>query len=543
MINFGCYFRTGLIFVLSVSISLAAPVRLGLSADADPKSIETCANQGVKMVRIRTDWPQLQPTAKIWSFEKLDAAVNEAVNHKLDVILVLGPTPVWAITYLTNPTPDQAKRAKPDINAYAAYITKLAKRYEGKVTYYQLWERPSATTLLATHRFVQKMYHTGAQTLHKVNPKLQAIAAEPGNVNLGWIDEYLSDAKGTAWPDVLLLNPTTFALAPETFNWRMQSLRGIVLPAKGAPSLWADLPLGGQDPTPKAVIAAALLLDMPTILFHPMQDDINLTADEDAVKTLRLLSRVQGAEYIGYTTAEPGIDIALFRDNLSTTALLATSKPVIIPLKTCADILAELELIPLDGDVRKVKVEDDKTTIGITSPLALLVGVVPVTVGKSPRFIPPVLEGDTVGFDPTGKDIRAINSLPNLPGGKYIIEQAGDKIVISTIRNEQPWIHLNIPDGFLFYNKAGFPVEITVKVYGMREEQKSGFCFYYDAIGGMNHSPWQWIETGTDKVYSYTMRITDGLFANREGYDIRLEMGGSRENIRLTDVTVRKIAK
>ena len=251
------------------TILWATPVRLGLSADADPAAVAACATHGVKLVRIRADWTQLQPNAKTWSFNKLDAAINEATNQKVDVVLVLGPTPVWAITYLTNPTPEQAQRAKPDLPAYNAYITTLAKRYKEKVTYYQLWERPSATTLLATHKFVQKMYCTGTQALHSVNPKLQAIAAEPGNVNIGWIDEYLSQAKGSAWPDVLLLNPTTFALAPETFNWRMQSLRAMVLPSKDAPALWADLPLGGQDSGPKSVIAAAFFIRHTHVIISP----------------------------------------------------------------------------------------------------------------------------------------------------------------------------------------------------------------------------------------------------------------------------------
>lgn len=538
MIRFCCFF----VCCILTNISWATPVRLGLSADADPVSVAACATQGVKLVRIHADWSQLQPTAKTWSFAKLDAAVNEAINRKVDVILVLGPTPIWAITYLTNPTPEQARRAKPDLPAYITYITTLAKRYKDKVTYYQLWDRPSATTLLATHRFVQKMYCTGAQALHSVNPKLQAIAAEPGNVNIGWIDEYLSQAKGSAWPDVLLLNPTTFALAPETFNWRMQSLRTMVLPTKNAPALWADLPLGGQDSDPKSVIAATFLLDIPTLLFHPMQEDAHLIADKDAEKTLHLLNRVQGAEYVGYTTSDDGVDIPLFRNDIVTTALLVTSKPVVLPLKTYANTLAEVELIPLDGDVKKVKVQDD-TTLDVNTPLALLIGVTPVPIGKSPCYTPPKLNGDTAGFDPTGKDPLAINPLPNLPGGKYTVTQNDNKTVLTTIRNEQPWIHLNIPDGFLFYNKAGFPVEVTVKVYGMREAQKSGFSFYYDAIGGMSHSPWQWIDEGTDKLYTYTMRIDDGLFANREGYDIRIEMGGSKENIRLVDVSVKKIAK
>ena len=181
--------------------------------------------------------------------------------------------------------------------------------------------------------------------------------------------------------------------------------------------------------------------------------------------------------------------------------------------------------------------------LDLDTPLALLVGVNLDTIGKTPRYIPPTPEGDIIGFDPTCKDPCAIWPLRNLPGGKCTMTQQDDKMVLSTVMNNAPWICLSIPDGFLFYNKAGTSVEITIQVYGMCEAQKSGFSIYYDALGGMNHTPWKWIDTDEQKLYTYTTRLDDAIFANREGYDLRIEMGGSKENIRLVDVTARKLPK
>jgi len=535
---------------LLAATSWATPVCLGLSANADPAAVVACSSLGVKLVRIRTNWPELQPDAKTWSFTRLDAAIREAVAHQLKVVLVLGPTPAWSITHLTNPSPEQVRRARPSLTAYTTYVTTLAKRYNGKVSYYQLWERPSATTLLASDGFVQTLYSTGTQALHKVHPTLQAIAAVPGGVNLGWIDEYLHAAIGPMRPDVLLLTPATYALAEDMTRWRIQPLRELVLPPNDAPVLWADLPLGGPHCCPKAVIAAALLQNLSTLLFHPSQEDINLMADEDAVKTLRLLQRVQGAEYLGYATPVPGVEMAVFRTTSALTGLLAPAKPVAIPLKSSAFPLPErvavpgdaVELVPLDGEARKVLVSSE-TTLNIDASLALLSGIALTPTGKSPRDISPAQDGDTVGFDPTGKNPSAICPLPNLPGGKFTVSQHNDKIVIDTGGEEQPWIYLEIPEGFLFFNKAKVPVEVTVKVYGVHEAQQSGFSIYYDAIGGMKHSPWQEIDIGEEVVHTYTLRLADAMFADREGYALRLERGGSKEDIHLVDMRLRKLPK
>ena len=542
-----CWF---LVLCALTATSWAVPVCLGVSANADPTAVAACSTHGVKLVRLRADWSQLQPDAKTWSFARLDTAIREAVAHQLNVILVLGPTPAWSITYLTNPTPEQIRRAKPNMAAYTAYVTMLAKRYNGKVAYYQLWDCPGPATLLATAGFVQALYRTGTQALHKVNPALQAIAAVPGGVNLGWINEYLQDASGSAWPDVLLLTPATATLAEENIRWRVQPLRELVLPPKGAPALWADLPLGGPRHCPKAVIATALLQDLSTILFHPSQEDIDLMADEDAAKTLRLLERLQGTEYLGYASPIPGVDIAMFRNATSLTGLLAPTKPVAIPLKPSTLPLAEkvavpgdaVELVPLDGEARKVPVPTE-TTLNVETSLALLTGITLTTTGRSPRDTQPALGGDTIGFDPTGKNPYVICPLPELPGGKFTVTKHGEQNIISTEGEGQPWIYLEIPEGFLFYNKARVPVEIMVKVYGVREAQESGFSLYYDAIGGMKHSPWQMIDTGEDVIHTYTIRLNDALFADRDGYAFRLEMGCSTENIHLVDLTVKKLPK
>lgn len=43
-----------------------------------------------------TDWPHLEPQPGKWEFKNLDADVNVAESHHVQVMLTLGLTPAWA---------------------------------------------------------------------------------------------------------------------------------------------------------------------------------------------------------------------------------------------------------------------------------------------------------------------------------------------------------------------------------------------------------------------------------------------------------------
>ncbi len=163
--------------------------------------------------------------------------------------------------------------------------------------------------------------------------------------------------------------------------------------------------------------------------------------------------------------------------------------------------------------------------------------------GHAPASLPAPVKTPAVSLDPGGRNALAIRPLPELPGGRYAVLADGERTVLSTVRDTAPWIHFDVPDGFLFYNRERVPVEVTVRVRGASVANKTGFNLYYDAVGGMNNTPWQWIAAGPDAEFSYTVRLADALFANREGYDFRLCMGGSVDDVRVVGVTVRKVRR
>ncbi len=517
----------------------ATPVVFGVRADDAPARV---ADMGLHRVTLHADWTRLQPGARHWDFAWLDAAVNAATVHGLQVVLTLGPAAPWAVSYLKDPTPEEAARAHPDLPAYTAYVTAVARRYADRVTYYQLWERPTGTTLLAAPGTVRALFRAGARALHAVNPALQAVVSEPGDVDLGWIADYLDAAHGDERPDVLVLAPIHFTTTPEALWWRMTTLRARVLPAD-APALWVDVPCTPDAAAGWRLTAAALLQGVTGVTL------CGADLDDGATRTaLHALLTVQGCACAGWALLGPQQPAGVFTSGSETRVLLLPLQTGSLTLLPAASPQRDGVAVP-DGAVTVVALDDlprrvtvdSETALPLTTQPLVLAGVTVPVLDGAPVVQPPAVPGDTVALDPTGADPHAIHALRDLPGGHFDIDTVEHQPVLCTVRQTQPWLHFDIPDGFLFYNSARRPVAVTVQVYGAMTERHCGFSLYYDGVGGMMNSPWQWIDMGPNKIYTYTLRLDDALFADRDGYDLRVAMGGSEEPVRLVGLSVTKL--
>jgi len=547
-----------LLVILALTIPAclhATPVVFGLALQPDADVMRFAANLeqahavGFRQVRIRADWPHLQSDAKSWHFNELDAAISSANTHGLEVILVFGPTPRWSVSYLSNPSPEEVARAHPNLDAYRAYVSTVVRRYQHQVKYYQLWERPTSGTLLAAANDVYALYRTGAKAVHRIDPSVHVIAAEPGDMDLGWMADYLHGARGDERADILTLAPEKFITTPEALWWRTTILREQVLPRVGAPDLWVTLPLAAAS-TPEyfRMTVAALLQNCSHITYQPAVSDIPILADLQVQMCMRTVSTLNDCEYTGWSLLGRNIPAGVFSKGTETRILALPPQQDMITLLPESSAIRDgvaapdgtITIMGLDTHPRRVAVTGE-TPLPVSSSPCMLVGIrVPVLDG-TPAVRPEFVMAEAVSLDPAGMRPGAIWPLHDLPGGGYATQSVDGRPVLCTERNTAPWLHFAIPDGFMYYNIDRRPVEVIIKVYGVHEAQKSGYSLYYDGIGGMMNSPWQWIDVGPDKVFSYTMRLNDAEFADREGYDLRVSMGGSTEPLRLVDIRVRKL--
>jgi len=514
-------------------------------------SLDDAQRAGMSIVQIRADWPRIQPDAETWNFAWLDALIAKAQARHLTVVLVFGPAPRWTVSYLDDPAPEELARARPNVDAYEQYVTEVTKRYADRVRYYQLWERPVVASLLATAGDTRKLYRAGARAVHGVNPALQVIAPEPGDLQLGWIYNYLHAAQGPEQPDILLLSIASDRGSPKALARRFALLRDRVLPAP-APLLWGSVTATNQEWCWTAT-ASLLLQDISTLILLPGAASRDLSTDPALLSELQSLATLQGQPYLGWQCVGPAL-AAIFGTTERQSALILPDSPQaagatlrLVPSTTpMEDGIAipggQVEVRKLSGAAQQVHVDKDVQFPLSSWPVVLNRVLLAPATGTPPWQASP-MTCDAVHLDLSGADRAALCPLRELPGGQYGKEVYQGKVeIIRTIRDVQPWIYLEVPDDFLFFNLERQPVEVSVCVRGVKLAQKTGFSLYYDGIGGMVNSPWQWIDVGPFTKFTYTFRLDDALFAGSEGYDLRLDMGGSEEDIRVVDITVRKVA-
>lgn len=480
----------------------AAPVGFGLplSPAAESNAVVAGAEMaqmkaaGVQYVRIRTNWPRLQPAAVAWNFAPLDALVAEADAAGLKPVLVLGPAPGWAVSYLKKPTTAELQRAYPALNAARAYAGAVAKHYRGRVRYYQLWERPTSTTLLANACTVHALFRGMAAAIHGADSGLQVIAPEPGDVNLSWMHGLLTSAKGAERPDILLLAPDRHASSPRTFWFRTGVLRDR-LPAL---ETWAEAPLNDDFTT----ASAELMGQCDVIIFKPASG-VCPTAGSSVHSGLTALTGLRGMSYTGWALLA-GTPVSLFNAGTAS-CWLTLPKP---SLPGAPMVLPEVNATAQPG---------------------------------IPDARPAVVSGDTVTMDAGNQDSNTLLTLRDMPAGRYSVQTLAAGTAFCTDRDRAPWIYFEVPDGFLFFNIERRPVVITVRVMGANQPEKAGFNLYYDALTGMRYSAWQKIDVGPAKTFTYTFRLNDALFSDQDGYDFLINAGGSVESVRVLDVSVKKL--
>ncbi len=95
-------------------------------------------------------WPDLEPQKGQWRFERLDKYVTSAEEHGVEVLLPLAHSPGWASARPEEPSayrqPGWAAEPR-NLVDWRAYVRQVARRYKGRVRYYEIWNEPNTKTL------------------------------------------------------------------------------------------------------------------------------------------------------------------------------------------------------------------------------------------------------------------------------------------------------------------------------------------------------------------------------------------------------------
>jgi len=169
---------------------------------------------------MKVSWKDLQPTSgatNATALSRLDAIVTGMRNHGAQPMITLGMTPTWAadncshVSYGVNwGRKTCAPRATGATSPWGNYVRMLAKRYKGKVRYFEVWNEPSlrngyndSVAKLARMQGVAQsiVHHYGAKLL---SPGVPFTNGTP-QYGLNWINNFLSKPGGKHF-DVLGLH-------------------------------------------------------------------------------------------------------------------------------------------------------------------------------------------------------------------------------------------------------------------------------------------------------------------------------------------------
>src|SRR3989442_6392533 len=145
-------------------------------------------------------WPWLEPKKGDWHFQSLDALVELAEQHHVEILLPLGRSPAWASARPADPPAwVRGYAAEPEnIESWRNYVRTVATRYRGRVHYYEIWNEPNARNFYTgTVETMVNLVRVASRELKEVDSSSQVISPSAvADVGVPWLEEVLRKGGG-----------------------------------------------------------------------------------------------------------------------------------------------------------------------------------------------------------------------------------------------------------------------------------------------------------------------------------------------------------
>ena len=104
------------------------------------KAAELMQEAGIGIVRMDFLWQDIEPKKGERNFEKYDYIVELLSAHKIKILGLLDYSVEWASAS------GKWNCAPQDFKEFVEYATAVAKRYKGRITYWEIWNEPDSST-------------------------------------------------------------------------------------------------------------------------------------------------------------------------------------------------------------------------------------------------------------------------------------------------------------------------------------------------------------------------------------------------------------
>jgi hypothetical protein len=174
----------------------------------DPLQDASVRYGAVRLWDVGTSWADLEPAKDTYGFGNLDARVARARARGARVTLVLGSTPAWAAT---DPTAESAKwlpvgSSSPprDPADWISYVTTVARRYQGRIDSYQIWNEASLPQFWrGTPAGLAQLTTAARIAIKRADPRALVVSTPmlPRQRNWStWSTTYLKALRARGWP-------------------------------------------------------------------------------------------------------------------------------------------------------------------------------------------------------------------------------------------------------------------------------------------------------------------------------------------------------
>jgi hypothetical protein len=202
---------------------------------------------GVGQLRLwdsHANWTYLNPAKGVFDWTTLDAWLDLAATHQVDVLYTFGVTPAWAASNPTQPCPYHAGACSPPANLadWDAFVRALVIHSNGRIRYWELWNEPNLTEYWTGNvQLLSQMAQRAYAIIKSIDPNAviltPAATAVHGDIG-GWLTQYFSAGGGSS-ADVVAFHGYLPGSAPAP-----EQLKGVVA------SINAAMAASGQSDKP-----------------------------------------------------------------------------------------------------------------------------------------------------------------------------------------------------------------------------------------------------------------------------------------------------
>jgi hypothetical protein len=221
------------------------------------RELPLAAELGARTLRIELPWALIEPRRGRFDWARFDYIVRAARRLKVTLQPVIVYTPAWA---------GKAANSPPSAPAFAKFAGTLARRYRGRVRYYELWNEPDLSRYWAgtVQQYVQRVLKPGYTAIKRADRQARVLLGGPSRADADWFENVYRYGGGRSF-DIAAYH--VYSGAAEVLNGASVMSTVLKRHRQGAKPIWlgeyGTTEAGPQAPQQDGMIRAVLTQPAP----------------------------------------------------------------------------------------------------------------------------------------------------------------------------------------------------------------------------------------------------------------------------------------